>query len=157
MEKVLHDSTLTKAQPYFMHFVLNALAEAGLFEKYGLDQIRRWKTLLDECPGTLKEVWAGFDCDYSHAWGGTPTYQLPARVLGISPAAPGMKTVKIAPLPGNLEWAEGSVPSPYGMIHAAFRRDGEGLSLEVELPAEIGLKIPNREQFRSITVNGKTF
>lgn len=157
MEKVLHDSTLTKAQPYFMHFVLNALAEAGLFEKYGLDQIRRWKALLDECPGTLKEVWAGFDCDYSHAWGGTPTYQLPARVLGISPVAPGMKIVKIAPLPGNLEWAEGSVPSPYGMIYAAFRRNGEGLSLEVELPAEIGLEIPNREQFCSIIVNGKAF
>lgn len=155
MKKVMTDSTLIQAQPYFMHFVLNALGEAGLFEEYGLDQIRRWKALLDECPGTLKEVWAGFDCDYSHAWGGTPTFQLPARVLGISPAEPGMKAVEISPLPGNLEWAKGQVPTPYGMIGVSIRSVGGSLSLSVNIPEEIRLEIPNRERFASIRVNGE--
>lgn len=38
MEQVMADDSLIAAQPYFLHFVLDALDAAGLFEKYGLAQ-----------------------------------------------------------------------------------------------------------------------
>ena len=71
----MEDKSLSQAQPYFMHFIFNALAKTNLFNKYGITQLERWNTLMLENPSGLKEVWNGFDCDYSHAWGGTPTYQ----------------------------------------------------------------------------------
>lgn len=82
MRTVMEDRSLSQAQPYFMHFVFQALSKTELFQEYGFSQLMRWKQLLDENASGLKEVWYGFDCDYSHAWGGTPTYQLPAKILG---------------------------------------------------------------------------
>ena len=89
MEKAVTDETLIPVQPYFMHYVFDALDRAGLFEKYGNSQLRRWKVMLDECEWSLKEIWTdgGFPCDHSHAWGGTPVYQLGARVLGVKPVS----------------------------------------------------------------------
>ena len=153
MTQVISDDTLIQAQPYFMHFVLNALAEFGLFEKYGLEQIRRWRALLEECPGSLKEVWYGFDCDYSHAWSGTPTYQLPARVLGVRPTKPGMTQIKIDPWLGDLTWAKGSVPTPYGMVKVFVEKQHDGIVLSLYVPNEIQWILPNKESFTCITVN----
>ena len=76
-------------------------------------------------------------------------------MLGISPAEPGMKAVEISPQPGNLEWAKGQVPTPYGMIGVSIRSVGGNLSLCVNIPEEIRLEIPNRERFASIRVNGE--
>lgn len=153
MTQVISDDTLIQAQPYFMHFVLNALAESGLFEKYGLEQIRRWRALLEECPGSLKEVWYGFDCDYSHAWSGTPTYQLPARVLGVRPTKPGMTQIEIDPWLGDLTWAKGSVPTPYGMVKVSVEKQHDGIVLSLYVPNEIQWILPNKESFTCITVN----
>ena len=39
IQKVLNDKTLISPQPYFMHFVLEAIDKVGLFEKYGMQQL----------------------------------------------------------------------------------------------------------------------
>ena len=59
---------LPTVQPYFMHFVFEALHKSGLFAEFGFQEIRKWKVLLDEHPSSLKECWDMGD--YSHAWGG---------------------------------------------------------------------------------------
>lgn len=142
MIRVMEDKKLSQAQPYFMHFVFDALAKTGLFGKYGISQIHRWKQLAEENASGLKEVWHGFDCDYSHAWGGTPTYQLPAKVLGITPAAPGFSKVRFMPcLPEELGWAEGTIPTPKGDIMVAVRRKGNEILKEIKLPEEMELEI----------------
>lgn len=132
MEKVVNDETLIPAQPYFMHYVFDALDRAGLFEKYGNAQLRRWKVMLDECEWSLKEIWTegGFPCDHSHAWGGTPVYQLGARVLGVQPLSDGWTEIKISPCLGNLDWAIGDVPLPRGeILHVSARKSGGGISV----------------------------
>lgn len=140
MIQVIENKSLSRAQPYFMHFVLEALAKTGLFEKYGLEQIARWKDLLEENPSGMKEVWSGFDCDYSHAWGGTPTYQLPARILGVTPAAPGFKVVLFRPcLPQELSYAHGTIPTPCGIIEVSLNRtEGE---VQEEIRAPDGIRV----------------
>lgn len=134
MQRVISDDTLIQAQPYFMHFVLNALDTAGMFETNGIEQMYRWSKLLEECPGSLKEVWSGFDCDYSHAWGGTPTYQLPAKVLGVVPLVPGMKKICIRPQLGLLEWAKGAIPTPSGMLKIFVERKENQYLVKLQLP-----------------------
>lgn len=140
MVQVIENNALSQAQPYFMHFIFEALAKTGLFEKYGLGQIARWKDLLEENPSGLKEVWSGFDCDYSHAWGGTPTYQLPAKILGVTPAVPGFGEIFFRPcLPGELSYAYGTIPTPHGIIEVSLsRRDGE---VEEEIHVPEGVKV----------------
>lgn len=136
MVRVLEDKELTQAQPYFMHFVLDAIYSTNLFEKYGLSQIRRWKKLTDECDRGMKECWYGFDCDFSHAWGATPTYQLPARLLGFEMIEPGFKKIKLSPNLYDLDYADISMPTPYGMIKVSMKKGQEPV---LSIPEEIEL------------------
>lgn len=132
MEKAITDETLIPVQPYFMHYVFDALDRAGLFEKYGNSQLRRWKVMLDECEWSLKEIWTdgGFPCDHSHAWGGTPVYQLGARVLGVKPVSDGWTETEISPCLGDLDWAIGDIPLPKGeILHVSVRKGAVGLEI----------------------------
>ncbi len=140
MEKVMKDSALIQPQPYFMHFVLDAIAECGLFADYGLDQIRRWKCMLDFSKG-LKEGWydftGGYGFDYSHVWGGTPTYQLPVRLSGLKILKPGFREIELSPHLFGLKYAQIEIPTPFGKIEIQMK-DGEELFIKV--PDEICLK-----------------
>ncbi len=124
MEKVINDGSLIAAQPYFLHFVIDALAAANLFEQYGLPQIRRWKRLTDEFSGGMKEIWEG-NCDYSHAWGATPVYQLPIKLLGLAIMEPGFQKITLRPRTCGLEQAHIKVPTPFGIIDAELSGDGQ--------------------------------
>lgn len=137
IEEVINNKSLIQCNPYFMHFVLDAIYKTELFDKYGLMLLRQWVKLADECEKGLKEVWDGFDCDYSHAWGGTPAYQLPARFLGFEILEPGMKKIKIRPNTYGLDFAEIEMPTPYGKIHVNVNSDR---SFSVSSPEEITLE-----------------
>ncbi len=134
LERTLYKENLEPIQMYFMHFALDALYKTGLFAKYGLNEIRRWKAVCDECSKGLKEGWIQlhFHFDYSHAWGGTPLYQLPARISGLEILEPGMKKIRLNPELCDLDWAEMVIPSPYGAIEIKI-----GDEVEVLLPEEI--------------------
>ena len=134
MKEIIENKDLIQANPYFMHFVIDAVYKTGLFEKYGVSLLRKWTKLVDECDKGLKEVWDGFDCDYSHAWGGTPAYQLPARFSGIEILEPGMKKVKLNPSTYGLEHAEINMPTPYGKLIICINSDGK---FTVSSPKEI--------------------
>jgi hypothetical protein len=60
----------------------------------------------------------------SHAWSAHPDYGLLATVLGIGPAAPSFRLVRVAPHLGPLQHAEGRVPHPYGPIDVELVRRG---------------------------------
>lgn len=140
MEKILKDDTLIKPQPYFMHFVLCAIDKCGLFASYGLEQIRRWKCMLD-FPKGLKEGWydftGGYGFDYSHVWGGTPTYQLPLRLSGLKILEPGFKKIRLSPELFGLEFAKIKIPTPYGNIEIAMKK---GEKTVIDIPDEIYLE-----------------
>jgi hypothetical protein len=133
MQRVMEDRTLIQAQPYFMHFVFEALHHAGMFNKYGFDQMRRWKLLVDENRSGLKEIWYG-ECDYSHAWGGSPTYQMSSRVLGVTPIEPGFDVIGISPVFGDLSWAKGQIPTPKGMVNISWTKNGKNVDLVLSIP-----------------------
>lgn len=51
-----------------------------------------------------------------HAWGASPIYLLGKYYLGVSPTKPGYEEYEIRPVLGDLEWMEGTVPTPFGKI-----------------------------------------
>jgi len=48
---------------------------------------------------------------------------LPAHVLGVQPAEPGFASVLIEPQLCDLQWAEGVVPTPKGLIRLRWERE----------------------------------
>jgi len=144
MEKILNDMTLINPQPYFMHFVLEAIYKTGLFEKYGIQQLRRWEVMTDFEKG-LQEGWydmSGYGFDYSHVWAGTPTYQLPSKLSGLQILEPGFKKISLTPALYGLEFAEMEIPTPYGKIEICMKRGKEPV---IKIPE--GISVVERKDF----------
>jgi len=76
----------------------------------------------------------GYFVSLCHGWSSGPTSWLSERVLGVRPTGGGFKTTEIAPDLGDLEWAEGDVPTPRGPIHVRADRTGNGLTARITLP-----------------------
>ena len=124
VRRACEDESLIPCQPYFYHFLAQACDRAGLMEECGIPALRKLRPIC--AGGGLKEVFYGFDCDYSHAWGGTAVYDCAARILGVKPQAEGFAEYKVLPQLGDLEWAEGRVPAPWGYIGVrAEKKDGK--------------------------------
>lgn len=70
--------------------------------------------------------YVGFRHSFCHGWAGGPTAWLSRNVLGIQPAAPGFAKVRIEPKLGKLQWAEGSYPTPKGVIHVRHEKQADG-------------------------------
>ena len=57
-----------------------------------------------------------------HAWGASPVYLLGKYYLGVRPTKPGYAEFEIRPSLGDLDWLQGDVPTPHGMIHVEMNR-----------------------------------
>jgi alpha-L-rhamnosidase len=77
----------------------------------------------------------GFRHSFCHGWASGPTAWLSQHVLGIEPAAPGFAKVRITPHLGSLAWAEGSYPTPRGVIRVRHEKQADGsIKSDVQLP-----------------------
>jgi alpha-L-rhamnosidase len=129
-------------EPYFMYFVLEALAHCGRFDQDGPSILARWRILPDT--DTYHEMWN--EGDLSHAWGSAPLVQMSSTVLGVRPSSPGWGGVSVKPVLGSLSWARGIVPTPRGDIRVSFKQNGGKLSYEITLPAGLSgtLMLPGK-------------
>ena len=132
------DGSLGDIQPYFAHWALAAADRIGLFAELGMPLLRRWIPLADDCPKGLAEGWAApepsYSFDHSHAWGGTPAWQLPVRLLGLRIEEPGMRRLSLAPNLIGLAWADVAFPTPFGLLRVRLRA---GEPPEVDAPAGV--------------------
>jgi hypothetical protein len=161
MHKILTDTTLTQATYYFGYYVLEALARTGLGDRY-VEQLEPWRAMLALGLTTTPEQPEPTRSD-SHAWSAHPNYGLLATVLGIRPAAPGFREVRIAPHLGPLRRAGGTVPHQDGAIEVELERDGkDGLIATVALPSGLsgvfewrGEEVPLTGGRRTLTFGGR--
>ncbi len=73
-----------------------------------------------------------------HGWSSGPVPFLSRKVLGVESVAPGFKKVKLNPDLGTLNYAKGTVPTPYGNIEVFNRKLSDGtVKLDYSVPAEI--------------------
>ncbi len=68
----------------------------------------------------------GFRHSLCHGWASAPTAFLAEEVLGIHILSSGCKKIEIKPNLGNLSWAKGTYPTPYGIISVDCRRIENG-------------------------------
>ena len=119
-------------QPWFMHWVFQAIDHAGLFDKYGTDQMRRWNDNIAKATQSFHEMWG--KGDLSHGWCSSPLVQMSARVLGVTPTSPGFKTMAIRPTVCDLTWAKGVVPTPHGDVTVSWTWADDVVQLDVVIP-----------------------
>lgn len=74
-----------------------------------------------------------------HGWVSGPTSFLSRHVLGIKPIEPGYKKIKIEPHLGKLSYAEGKIPTPYGVIRVRYERNDKGVKTDISVPDGIEL------------------
>ncbi len=80
----------------------------------------------------------GFRHSLCHGWSSAPTAFLAEKVLGIEIADVGCKKIRIRPDLGDLLWAKGTYPTPFGVITVSHRKQADGSILtEVDAPKEI--------------------
>ena len=123
--------------PYMRFYELEALCMMGRQEQV-LQEIRSyWGGMLREGATTFWEKYnpnekgvqhlAMYGRPYGkslcHAWGASPLYLLGRYFLGVRPTKPGYEEYEVKPCLGGLDWIEGTVPTPRGMIHVYADRD----------------------------------
>jgi hypothetical protein len=136
MTRVLDDTTLTPASYYFGWYVLEAMREAGLGDRY-VGQLAPWRGMLALGLTSPAENPEPTRSD-THAWSAHPLYGLLATVLGVRPASAGFRTVRVAPALGPLRRAGGRVPHPAGDVDVVLARVGaRGVRATVTLPAGV--------------------
>ena len=77
---------------------------------------------------------------FCHGWSSGPTAWLSQHVLGVEIVEPGCKAVRIRPHLGDLEWAEGTYPTPYGEIKIRHTKNADG-TVKSEIDAPKGVKV----------------
>ena len=80
----------------------------------------------------------GFRHSLCHGWASGPTSWLSEFVLGVQVVEPGCRTIRITPHLGDLQWVEGSFPTPYGDIQIRHEKEANGdIKSQIEAPKEI--------------------
>ncbi len=139
VEKFLFDSpdeVKAKCTIYFSHYYFECCRLTGRVDKFFEKQRLLWGDLNALNFSTTPEMNepSRSDC---HAWGAHPLYHWRTMLLGVNPAAPGMKTVEFSPRLGELESASGSIPAPGGMIEVEWHQKKGKLSGRISLPEGI--------------------
>ena len=72
-----------------------------------------------------------------HAWASGPAPFLSEYVLGVRPLEPGCAKVSVKPNLGGLSWAEGTYPTPKGLIRVRCEQTDSGVRTTVSAPEGI--------------------
>ena len=138
IEKIMSDEIEGEYQPYFAHYLLEAVYRNGLRDRYTRAILERWKAPVAECSKGLVEGFVvpepTYRFDHSHAWGGTPLYSLPKALMGLEILSPGMRELRISPSLLGLSQATVELLTPYGKVRCSLR---EGEAPRVEAPKEM--------------------
>ena len=142
IEKIMGEEIAGDVQPYFLHYLFEAIYTHGLREKYTLPLIARWMPSVAACDKGLPEGFFApeptYRFDHSHAWGGSPLYSLPKALTGLEITGAGYKSVKLSPALLGLERASVEIPTPYGMIVCEMEK---GKAVRILAPREIEIEV----------------
>lgn len=122
------------------------LGATTFWEDFNVDWMEN-ASPIDELPGEGKVdvhasyggfCYQGFRHSFCHGWASGATPWLSENVLGIRVLEPGCRKLAIEPHLGDLSWAKGAYPTPYGEVFVSHvKREDGTLETTVEAPEEI--------------------
>ena len=84
--------------------------------------------------------YVGYRHSLCHGWSAGVIPFLLRRVLGVRAEA-GYAEVTVSPDLGDLEFAEGEIPTPHGILRVCCRREGKAVKTEVSAPAGVRVTV----------------
>ena len=132
LETLDHKENYAQCSVAIIYYLFRALEKCGVYERTE-ELWEIWKVMVENHMTTCAEdpLLSRSDC---HAWGALALYELPSVLLGVRPAAPGYRKVKVQPHTEYLHSAKGTVLTPVGTVSVKWQKDGEKISLEVDAP-----------------------
>ena len=124
------------------------LGATTFWEDFDIDWMKN-AGRIDEMPGEGKTdihcTYGGY-CykqlrhSFCHGWASGPTSWLSEYVLGVQVVEPGCKVIKIEPHLGDLQWVEGTFPTPFGVVEIRHDKMPDG-RIKSKIDAPRGVKI----------------
>lgn len=155
---MLHSDVAPITTPYMRFYELEALCKMGMQNEVMSEMKAYWGGMLREGATSFWEKYVPhekgiqhltmygrpYGKSLCHAWGASPVYLLGRYYLGVEPTSPGYTTYTVTPVLGGLEWMEGDVPTPYGLIHVYM----DSQQIKVTSPGGQGILVVNTAQGR---------
>ena len=124
------------------------MGATSFWEDFNIDWLPNAAPIDELVPEGKKDIhgdfgaycYEGFRHSLCHGWSSGPAAWMIEHILGVEVIEDGCKVVKITPHLGDLEWAEGSFPTPYGDIHISHKRKADG-SVASQIDAPKGVKV----------------
>lgn len=135
LETVHKKEEYTQCTVAMRFYLFRALEKTNLYE-YTNQYWDAWRTMIsNHCTTCVEsEDYARSEC---HAWGSLALYELPSIVLGVRPAEPGYKKVRIKPVMGYLTYASGCVKTPVGNIRVSWKKENGEVKVDYVIPQNI--------------------
>lgn len=133
--KTIEEPGYTQCTVAMRFYLFRALEKTGLYA-YTDQYWDTWRNMVKmHCTTCVEsEAYSRSEC---HAWGSLILYELPSITLGVRPAAPGYKKVRIAPVTGYLTNASGIVKTPAGNIRVSWKIEDGAFKIDYEVPQNI--------------------
>jgi hypothetical protein len=152
---------LKVGSPFILFYLYEVWAHKGKIKHLLEDMKDRWKDMLRYDSTTCWEVFPGFyevsrTRSYCHSWSSSPAYFLNRYILGIHMEEEGFRKIRISVPDTDIEWCEGSIPTPYGRIDVRWSRENSTRSCHVTVPHGISVEVDNRFDW-ALTVEKQDF
>ena len=123
------------------------LGATTFWEDFNLDWTENAAGITEIVPEGKKDIHGDFGnyCyenlrhSLCHGWASGPTSWLSEHVLGVKVLEPGCRVIKVEPHLGDLEWVEGSFPTPQGDVVIKHRKVNGKIVTDVKAPK--GIKV----------------
>lgn len=122
------------------------MGATSFWEDFDLDWTKNAARIDELVPEGKKDIHADFGAycyknlrhSLCHGWAAGPTPWMTKHVLGVQVVEPGCKVLRIEPHLGDLEWAEGSFPTPYGVVQIKHTKGSDGkIKSDIKAPKEV--------------------
>ncbi|MBE6376045.1 MAG: hypothetical protein E7050_06225 [Lentisphaerae bacterium] len=148
--KGIDDESLLAPELYYGIFLIHGFA-ALKDTNAALRYIRKyWGEMLDSGTPTLWENGVhkigksgfGGSASLCHGFSSSPVVFLQNSILGVSPLAPGFSKFAFDPQPGEITFARGTVPTPYGTIRASWQIENGRIKASLHVPENCTAETP---------------
>lgn len=125
-----------------------SLGATTFWEDFNIDWLPNASRIDELVPPGKKDIhgdygafcYKGFRHSLCHGWSSGPTPWLTQYVLGVNVIAPGCKVIRLEPHLGDLSFAEGAFPTPYGILKIKDTRLPNG-KVKIDVIAPEGVKV----------------
>ncbi len=124
------------------------LGATSFWEDFNMDWMKN-ASRIDEMPVPGKVdvhaaygdyCYKGYRHSYCHGWASGPTPWLTENVLGVKILEPGCRKISVEPHLGDLQWAEGTFPTPLGVIKIRHDKQADG-KIKSKISAPNGITV----------------